>query len=86
MSVVAGMKKDLKKLGDPLPSEAMAAAALVLAAELDGENSATSKSMCARSLLELLNRLWQLAPPVADMDGLDEIGAKRAKRLARRSA
>lgn len=86
VSVVEGVRKDLKKLGDSLPSEGMAETALVLAAELDADISATAKSNCARSLLEVLNRLRQLAPPVVERDGLDEIGAKRAKRLARRSA
>jgi hypothetical protein len=59
---------------------ALAASALSLARELDDpRNSATSKSMCAKTLLEILDRLRALhrAP-----DELDELRALRAARRA----
>ena len=37
--------------------------------------------MCAKALLETLDRLRQLAPPVEEVDGIDELRARRAARL-----
>jgi hypothetical protein len=47
VSVVAAVERDLAKLPTELADAALAATALVLAEQLDGKNSATSKSMCA---------------------------------------
>lgn len=64
-----------------------AAVALSLAREMDvSGNSATSKSMCAKALMEAMERLRAMAPPAETKDGVDEIAAKRAARVARRSA
>lgn len=61
---------------------AMAAAALVLAAELDDPtNSATSKSMCSKELRELMGRLHELAPSEPAKDGVDELRARRERRV-----
>jgi hypothetical protein len=85
VSVVDAVTRDLSKLGGDAKDSALAASALALAAELDdSENSATSKSMCARALLDTLDRLRELAPPKREADSIDEIGARRAER--RRSA
>ena len=52
MSVVDAVTRDLESLGD-LKDSALAASALELAAAVDApDNSATSKSMCARELRE----------------------------------
>jgi hypothetical protein len=66
----------------------LAAALLELARQMDAENSATSKSMCAKALFEGLDRLRALAPPkleknpLADIrsDLADELGARRKSR------
>jgi hypothetical protein len=58
----------------------LAATALALAGELDSpRGSATAKATCARSLLEVLDRLREQHP---GLDRLDEIAARRAARLA----
>jgi hypothetical protein len=66
-----------------LAESSLGASALVLARELDGERSATSKSMCAKAHLEIMDRLRELAPAEEDADAVDDIEAQRAKRLAR---
>lgn len=86
--VVKALEQDLKALRDPsLASSALAGVALAMARELDDEsNSATSKSMCARALLDALERLRELAPEREEGDGLDDLAARRAARLARGAA
>lgn len=65
----------------------LAASALALAREMDDpDNSATSKSMCARSLIETMERLLSLEPPKKENDRLDELSDLRTKRLAGRAA
>ncbi len=82
MSVVEAVERDLKKLPKELAESALGASALSLAAEMDQPNSATSKSMCARALLETLDRLRSLAPPKREEDELDDLRTRRAKRKA----
>ena len=61
----------------------LAMAALALAREIDAPtNSATSKSMCARSLLDTLDRLRELTPPAQEADGLDDLARRRLARRA----
>lgn len=90
MSVVAAVKRDLdsiRKLDRDVAESALAASALVLAEQLDSpKNSATSKAMCAKSLIETLDRLHELAPDREEDDKVDEISARRAARLAGRPA
>ena len=81
-SVVAATQRDLERLPDHLAESALAASALALAAELDGGSSATSKSMCAKAHMEIMNRLSDLAPPKREADGLDDLSARRAARLS----
>lgn len=86
MSAVKAVEKDLKRLRErdkELAESTLAATALAMAHELDGANSATSKSMCARVLNETMERLWELAPAEKENDGVDELTARRD---ARRSA
>lgn len=62
---------------------ALGAVALALAREVDAAgNSATSKSMCARALVETLDRLRGLVPAEESADGLDELASRRAARVA----
>jgi len=85
VSVVDAVERDLstiRRLSPDLADSGLAASALVLAAELDSPgNSATSKSMCARALIEALERLRELAPAGDEEDKLDELGARRAARI-----
>ena len=43
-------------------------------------NSATSKSMCAKVLVEVLRELRALAPPKKEKTKVDDLAAKRASR------
>lgn len=45
-------------------------------------NSATSKSMCAKALLEVMEQLRELAPPAQKETDLDKVRARRASRRA----
>jgi hypothetical protein len=89
MSAVAAVERDLEaiaKRDSDLARSALAASALALAREMDNSgNSATSKSMCAKALLDTLNRIRELAPPPEEKDQLDELSRRRARRLAGRS-
>jgi hypothetical protein len=81
VTVVQGVKNDLAALGTV--DSSLAAAALVLAAELDKpDNSATSKSMCAQALLKTMEHLRSLAPPRDEEDQVDDLSSRRAQRLA----
>ena len=87
LTVVAAVKRDLEAIGaldKALKESALAASALALAAEMDkSSNSATSKSMCARALLETLNRLRELAPVVEEADRVDELAHRFDAKVAR---
>ena len=81
MSVRAAVEKELEFLG--AGGSALAETALVLAGELDSKgNSATSKSMCARALREVMDRVRELCPPVEKGDLVDELGSRRSARRA----
>lgn len=60
---------------------------MALARELDDpDNSATSKSMCANSLRDTLDRMRELLPAEEEADALDDLAARRTARLAGGSA
>lgn len=83
LSVTAAVKRDLEALAKrdaKLAQSGLAATALALARELDDDNSATSKSMCARALSETLVLLNELAPPEQVLDGIDDLEKARSKR------
>jgi hypothetical protein len=86
LSVVSAVQRDLKDLAKRAPDLArsgLAASALALARALDDPgNSATSKSMCAKALLETLARLFEQAPAKQENDRIDELNARRTARLA----
>lgn len=84
MSVVAAVKRDLAGMGPRVADSGLAASALALAREIDkAKNSATSKSMCAKTLIETLDRLRAQAPSTREADGVDDL---RERRAGRRSA
>jgi hypothetical protein len=53
-----------------------------LAAELDGRASATSKSMCAKALVDVLRELESVAPAVKEADAVDDLDTRRKRRRA----
>lgn len=89
MSVHAAVVQELAKLRDVAPDladGAFAATALALALEIDApDNSATSKSMCAGQLREVLKELHALTPPAEEEDDLAKLRADRAARLDARA-
>lgn len=80
--VVLAVKRDLASMPDEIAKSSLAASALVMAEGLDGPNSLTSKSMAQGRLQEAMDRLRELAPPAEENDELDDLAARRAKRLA----
>lgn len=92
-ALIDAVERDLAALRERAPEvadSALAATAVRLAYELeDPYNSATSKSMCARVLLDTMERLRELAPPERKKDTIDRIGddlAARRERHARSAA
>jgi hypothetical protein len=68
---------------DPLLADgALAMSALRLADALDGGASATGTHFCAKELREHLRELRELSPERSRVTPLDEIRARRDKRLA----
>jgi hypothetical protein len=88
--VVDAVERDLATIRQVVPAladSALAATAISLAYEIEHPyNSATSKSMCAKALMDAMATLRELAPPKQERDDLDEISAARARRLAARSS
>lgn len=89
-NVVEAVHRDLdviREQDEALADSTFAATAVRLAYELEHPyNSATSKSMCAKTLLEALNRLRELAPEPEEGDDIDELQARHAADLARSAA
>lgn len=88
--VTAAIVRDLKaiaKVDADLARSGLAASAVALARKIDDPGtSATAVSMCARSLLDTLDRIRDLMPDEEEGDGLDDLTARRAARVARSSA
>ena len=85
MSVVDAVTRELEALS--AQESALGAAALVLAEQLDDpENSATSKSMCAKELAATLREIRALAPPKKQEDRVDEFAKRRELRVGRAAA
>jgi hypothetical protein len=88
-TVAAAVDRDLAqiaKLDKALAESALAASAQALAREIDDpDNSATSKSMCARALLDALAQLREQLPEPDEKDKLDELSARRTARIAGRA-
>jgi hypothetical protein len=87
MSVVEAVEGEVETLGPKAQVSPLAAAALSLARELDDAgNSATSKSMCAKALVDVLRELRTLVPPREEEDDIERARKRRADRLAGQSA
>jgi hypothetical protein len=88
--VSEAIARDLAGIAQRAPDLAdstLAATARALALELDHPfNSATSKSMCARALMDAMTQLRELTPEEDEQDGLDDLSTRRANRLAGGSA
>lgn len=85
LTVTGGIVRDLEDIASRSPElsrSGLAMTALALAREMDSESSATSKSMCATALVNVMDRLRELAPPDEKRDGLDDLASRRAARLA----
>jgi hypothetical protein len=86
MSVIEAAEREveaIRKRDTDLADSALAASAIALAYEIANPyNSATSKSMCAREMRDTLDRLRELAPEERKADDLDDLAARRARRLA----
>ena len=79
-SVTAGVERELRALPVELRMSGLAATALALAGAMDGDRRG-SVSECAKALRDILITLRELAPPVEEEDTLDELTAKRLKRI-----
>lgn len=81
---VDAVRRDLAEIAKRdknLAQSALAAAAWSMADQLDDPGtSAHAKSLCARALLDLLNRMRDLLPPERKANALDELASRRATR------
>jgi hypothetical protein len=87
-SVSAAVRRDLESIrlrNAELADSALACTALALAREMDDDNSATSKSMCAKAIIEAMRELRELCPPLEKADGLDDLASRRLRRFAGKS-
>ena len=81
-SVESAVRLDLKGMGKDLEGSGLAAVAVAMAQQIDADNSATSKSMCAKALQDILSQLRALAPARAERDRIDDLADKRNRRRA----
>ncbi len=82
-NVVDAIARDLEPMPDNLSSSSIAAVALALGRELEHpHNSATSKSMCAARITEIMGELRGLCPPERKADSIDDLAAAREARRA----
>lgn len=76
-AVLDGTERDIEDIRSrdaKLAESGLAGTALALAFEIEHPfNSATSKSMCAKALLDTMDRLRELCPPEQKADGIDEL-------------
>jgi hypothetical protein len=79
MSVREAVESELESLK---ASGALAATALAMASEIDGHTSATSKSMCAKVLVDVMERIRAAAPPAEVKDPVDELKQRRQRRVS----
>jgi protein-tyrosine-phosphatase len=83
VSVLDGVEFELSRLPADLQRGALAESARAMAMEIDSAgNSATSKSMCQARLQDAMRELRDLAPADEEADQLDELSARRARRIA----
>jgi hypothetical protein len=82
VTVFEAVEAELKDLGEKAQDTALAAAALALAAEVDGGNSLTSKTLAVKEIRETLRELRALVPPKPEEDEIERARRRRADRLA----
>jgi hypothetical protein len=85
-SVVEAFDLEMESIGGEFATSTLAATARALAVELDGDNSATSKSMCAKALADVMRELRALAPAKPEEDEVERARKRRTDRLARQAA
>jgi hypothetical protein len=79
MSVRDAVERELEEFG--AAKSVLGETALALAVELDdGANSATSKSMCAKAMVDVLREIRALKPPKPKADSVTDLSERRAKR------
>ena len=79
MSVVEGVREELAGLPVGL-APGLRALALAMAESIDSGRG--SRSECGKVLSDTLSKLRDLAPPKQEASRLDELTARRRKRLA----
>jgi len=81
--VAQAVERDLARAPQQLATSGLAQVILAMARELDDPtNSATAKSMVARSLLDANDRLNALMPATQEADALDDLARRREARRA----
>lgn len=79
--MVDAISQELGKMPDAISGSVLAALSLSMGFEIAHPyNSATSKSMCAKSLMEAWDKLRALAPPKRERDELDDLRTRHASR------
>lgn len=87
IDAIDGELAALRSRAPDLADSAVAAGARSLAYEMEHPyNSATSKAMCMREMRESMGELRRLAPAEREKDDLDDLAARRDRRLAARGA
>ncbi|WP_423833353.1 hypothetical protein [Streptomyces manipurensis] len=81
MSALDAARAEIDRLGAEDVAPGLAAIAISLATALDGDPGAAATPGLARELRATLLELRKLAPPKAEGDALDDLAARRAKRL-----
>lgn len=79
VTVVEGVQRDLAALPEDLRESSLAAVALAMAERIDAGRG--SPSECGKALLDAMSRLRDLVPPKKEGSRLDELTARREKRL-----
>jgi hypothetical protein len=78
-------ERELEALGPAAIGSSLGVVALTLAAELDDRNSATSKSLCAKAMIDVMREIKAAAPPKREEDDIERARKRRVSRLARQS-
>lgn len=77
---------DLAKRDADLARSGLAETALSLAFAMDTSESAHGLAQAANALMDIWDRLLQLAPVQEEHDDLDDLARRRAERIARSTA
>jgi hypothetical protein len=84
MSVYSATESQLAALGVNPEEDALAATALAVASTIDDPHiSATSRSMNAKALVDVMSALRDLLPPEEVQDGITALRQRRDRQRAR---